>query len=109
MKRDATTPLILWICAAICVHFMFGGGAEEVAAVHDDHVYLHRMATSVRDRVRQEEQTFDVALLDSKKAEAPVVPPPPPPPPPKPKPPEVLKPAAPKVAKVEKKKEDEKK
>ena len=38
MKRDATTPLILWICAAICVHFMFGGGAEEVATVHDDKV-----------------------------------------------------------------------
>jgi TonB family protein len=114
MKRDATTPLVLWICAAICVHFMFGGGAEEVAITHDDRVYLHRMATAVRDRVRQEEQTFDVALPDAKKAEAQAQPPPPPPPKPKPKPPEPKKePPPPKVAKVEKKppepKKDEKK
>ena len=103
MKRDATTPLILWICAAICVHFLFGGGAEEVAVTHDDRVYLHRMAATVRDRVRQEEQTFDVALLDAKKADTPPEAPPPPPPP-KPKPPEVKKPKPPEVAKAEKKK-----
>ena len=104
-KRDATTPLVLWICAAICVHFVFGGGAAEVATVHDDEVYLHRMASEVRDRVRQEEQTFDVSLLDStKKADAPAEPPPPPPPAPKPKPPEVKKPPPPPVmAKNEKK------
>jgi hypothetical protein len=104
MKRDATTPLILWICAAICVHFLFGGGASEVALVHDDRVYLHHMATSVRDRVRQEEQVFDVALADStKKAETPAAPPPPPPPPPKPKPEAKKPPPPPQVAKNEKK------
>jgi TonB family protein len=114
MKRDATTPLILWICAAICVHFLFGGGAEEVAVIHDDHVYLHRMATAVRDRVRQEEQVFDVALVDSpKKADTPDAPPPPPPPPPKPKPPEAKKPPAlakkPDAAKKPEPKKEEKK
>lgn len=110
-RRDATTPLVLWICAAICVHFMFGGGAEEVAVIHDDHVYLHQMATSVRDRVRQEEQVFDVALLDNGKAkDTPVEPPPPPPPPPKPKPAEEKKKQpAPELAKNEKKKPEPKK
>jgi TonB family protein len=60
-----------------------------------------------------EEQTFDVALLDtSKKVEAEPVPPPPPPPPPPPKPPEKEKkqPKPPELAKKEeKKKPDEKK
>ncbi|MGO9711593.1 MAG: energy transducer TonB [Polyangiaceae bacterium] len=109
MKRDATTPLILWICAAICVHFLFGGGAEEVATIHDDHVYLHRMATAVRDRVRQEEQVFDVSLFDAKKTDTHAEPPPPPPKP-KPKPPEVKKPPPPaKIAKLEKKPPEQKK
>jgi TonB family protein len=113
MKRDASVPLILWICAAICVHFVFGGGADEVATVHDDHVYLHRLASAVRDRVRQEEQVFDVAFADAKKAE-PEAPKPPPPPPPKPKPPEPKKAEPAKLAKQEKKapeqaKKDEKK
>jgi len=109
--RDASTPLILWICAAICVHFIFGGGANEVAVVHEDHQYLHSMATQVRDRVRMEEQTFDVALLaSSKKIEADPTPPPPPPPP-KPKPPEKEKKQAkpPELAKKDEKKTPEEK
>ncbi len=112
MKRSTSTPLILWICAAICVHFIFGGGANEVATVHDDHQYLHHLASDVRDRVRMEEQTFDVALLDSsKKVDVEPTPPPPPPPPPKPKPPEKDKkqPKPPELAKKDEKKLEPKK
>jgi hypothetical protein len=107
MKRHATTPLILWICAAICVHFLFGGGAAEVATVHDDRVYLHHMASNVRDRVREEEQVFDVGLADAPKKDAPEAPPPPPPPPPpapKPAAPAVKKPPPPELAKKDEKK-----
>ena len=60
MTRDPTIPLFLWICAAICSHLLFGGGAEVVARIHDDKSYLARMASVARDRVRQEEQTFEV-------------------------------------------------
>jgi TonB family protein len=112
MKRDAKTPLILWICAAICVHFVFGGGADEVGITHDDRVYLHRMASDARDRVAREEQTFDLALVDdTQKDKAQEAPAPPPPPTPKPEPPK-KQPPPPKLAKNEKKpdaKKEEKK
>jgi TonB family protein len=109
--KDVRTPLILWICAAISVHFVFGGGGVVVADIHDDRVYLHHLATDVRDRVAKDEATFDVALLDSSKTtkEEPPAPPPPPPPPPKPE--EKAKkqpPPPPKVAKNEKKAEPKK-
>ena len=57
MKRDATTPLILWICAAICVHFLFGGGASEVAADDRPQAMEHLelvVAHHVRAEVRQQ-------------------------------------------------------
>src|SRR5579862_6181935 len=109
MMREARTPLILWICAAICVHFVFGGAGVVVADIHDDRVYLHHLASHVRDRVRSDEATFEVGLDPTRPA-------PPEPPkvdPPKPKPvvEEKPKPAPklPELAKNEKKKQDEKK
>ena len=113
MNRDANTPLILWICAAICAHFMFAEGGGVVASIHDDKSYLARMAAVVRDRVRAEQQVFEVSSLDvGKPAEAEPPPPPPPPPPPKDmpapavKPPELLREEA---KKAEEKKKEEKK
>jgi TonB family protein len=108
--RDVRTPLILWICAAICVHLLFGGGGAVVADIHDDHVFLHRLASDVRDRVIREEQTFDVALLDDKSMAKPPEPEPPPPPPepPKPKIENKPKPPPPELAKQEKKKAEPK-
>ena len=105
--RDARTPLILWICAAICVHFLFGGGGEVVAEIHDDHVFLRHMVTDVRARVRRDEATFDVSLESSKPAEEPKKEELPPPPKPKPEPKPAPKPPA--IAKQEKKPEPPKK
>ncbi|MDB4946868.1 MAG: TolA protein [Labilithrix sp.] len=65
---NPTTPLILWICAAVCVHFFMGGGTEEVSKklkeVRDDHQYLSALGTKARERIKQTEQTFDLAVVD---------------------------------------------
>ncbi|MDB5213431.1 MAG: hypothetical protein JWO86_1358, partial [Myxococcaceae bacterium] len=41
MSRSPEIPIVLWVCAAICAHFMMGGGTEEVSKqlhkVTDDH------------------------------------------------------------------------
>jgi TonB family protein len=104
MSREPNTPIILWICAAVCAHFMFAEGGEQVARVHEDHSALKKLASSVRFRVKSTEQSFEVALNDAPGAkqdddEDAVQPPPPPPPkptasastPPPPKPPEPKK------------------
>src|SRR4029079_8346171 len=56
------TPLILWICAAICAHFFMGGGTEEVSKrvreYRADRQYLSMLGTKTRERVRQNEQTL---------------------------------------------------
>jgi len=30
-SRGPEIPIVLWICAAVCAHFMMGGGTEEVS------------------------------------------------------------------------------
>ena len=115
MTRDVNTPLILWICAAVCAHYMFAEGGDAVAQFHDDRVSIATLGEHVRERVRFSEQTFEVSSLDAnpKTAEAAPAPEPPPPPPPKPtasvapppppKPPPkklAAKPPAPKAQKV---------
>jgi len=87
MTRDANTPLVLWICAAICAHYMFAEGGDTVAKIHDDRVAIAELGEHVRERVRFSEQTFEVSSLDAP-TPALAEPPPPPPeaPPPAPKP-----------------------
>ena len=58
--RDQSTPLILWICAAVCAHYLFAQGGGEVAKTHEDHSYLAQLGAEARERTRQEEQTFEV-------------------------------------------------
>ena len=91
MMRDANTPLVLWICAAICAHYMFAEGGDTVARYHEDKLAIAKLGEDVRERVRFSERTFEVSTLDvaSKPAEEPPPPPPPAeaqPPAPKPKP-----------------------
>src|SRR4051794_9511131 len=62
------TPLILWICAAVCAHFFMGGGTEEVSKhlreYRADRQYLSMLGTKTRERVRETEQRFDIAIVD---------------------------------------------
>ena len=43
-SREVNTPLVLWICAAICAHFVLGEGGDQIAMFHDDEVALFHTA-----------------------------------------------------------------
>jgi TonB family protein len=60
--RGAQTPLILWICAAICAHFVMAEGGDQVAQVHDDHKALQEFAQDVRQRVGYVAPEVDIDL-----------------------------------------------
>lgn len=97
MSRSHEIPIVLWVCAAICAHFMMGGGTEEVSKqlrkISDDRRYISALGTRTRERVRASEQTFDIAVVDQGVAPTEDEPPEPEPPPvakkdePKPEPP----------------------
>jgi TonB family protein len=114
-SRDATIPLALWICAAICAHFLFGTGGLVVGKVEDDRSELWKLSREASNLAKQDGQTFEVSMgepSDETKDEAPP-PPPPPPPPPKPedqpKPTPTVKPPEKTPPKPEAKKAEEKK
>ena len=91
--RDVTIPLGLWICAAVCAHFLFGTGGLVVAQMHDDRSELWKLSRQASILAKQEGQTFEVSLgAPSEEAKDEAPPPPPPPPPPEPKPEEKPKP-----------------
>ena len=50
-ESNASTPLILWICAAVCAHYMFAEGGGEVAKTYEDHSFIEQMGLAARDRV----------------------------------------------------------
>ncbi len=81
MARETNTPLILWICAAVCTHYAFAEGGGVVAQIHEDKSFMAVLGRNVRERVRASEQVFDLALADNGPAEKEAEPPPPPPPP----------------------------
>jgi TonB family protein len=108
--RDVTIPLALWICAAICAHFLLGTGGLVVAEVHDDRSELRRLSLAAGNLARRGEQTFEVSLGESSEEAKEEVPPPPPPPPPeeKSKPPPVATQKPVEKPKPEEKKEEKK-
>jgi len=90
-SREVNTPLVLWICAAICAHFILGEGGDQIALFHDDEVALASLGARIRERVRDKEATFEISSMDDKETppapdavELPKPPPPKPPPPPLP-------------------------
>ncbi len=92
----------------MCAHYMFAQGGGEVARIHDDSSAIRMLGMGVRDRIRSENQTFEVALFDEGKvdsaAEPNSTPPPPKPEKPEAKPkPEAAKPSEPTPPKPEEK------
>jgi TonB family protein len=65
MPRDVNTPLVLWICAAVCAHFLLGEGGDTVAQFHDDRLAIASLGEKVRERIRDHEQTFEVSSIDA--------------------------------------------
>src|SRR5580692_2632591 len=93
-SRDVTIPLVLWICAAVCAHFLFGTGGLVVAQVHEDRSQLWKLSREATMLAQQEGQTVEISLgtTASEEAKDEATPPPPPPPPPAPKPEDTAKP-----------------
>jgi TonB family protein len=83
-SRDVTIPLVLWICAAICAHFLFGTGGMVVGKVEDDRSELWSLSKKAQNLAKQDGQTFEVSLGEPSDETKDEPPPPPPPPPPKP-------------------------
>ncbi len=96
MSRDVNTPLVLWICAAVCAHFLLGEGGDTVAQFHDDRLAIATLGEKVRERIRYEAQTFEVSSIDAPGKEATEPPVPPPEPSADPNKPETKKPDIPK-------------
>ncbi len=67
MRRDASTPLILWICAAICAHYIFAEGGGVIAEIHNDHAALGDLVEKFRDRLRGRDRPLEVTFADEPK------------------------------------------
>ncbi|MBX3232962.1 MAG: TonB C-terminal domain-containing protein [Labilithrix sp.] len=93
MTRSPETPIILWICAAVCAHFLFAEGGGTIAEHYEDSSYLLGMGARARGAAATRDQTVDIITNEDGKAEE-----------------EEPKPEEPKLeAKKEEKKPDEKK
>ena len=60
MLRAPETPLILWICAAVCAHFIFAQGGDQVATYHEDRSYIFQLGTRARSAVHGKDQTIEI-------------------------------------------------
>jgi hypothetical protein len=60
MMRAPETPLILWICAAVCAHFLFAEGGDQIATYHEDRSYLYQLASRTRSIVHGKDQTIEI-------------------------------------------------
>ena len=69
MTRAPETPIILWICAAVCAHFVFAEGGEKVAESYEDSSYLLQMGARARGLASSREQTVEVITTEEGKPE----------------------------------------
>jgi TonB family protein len=99
-SRDVTIPLFLWICAAICAHFLFGTGGLVVAQMHDDRSLLWKLSREAATLAKQgTDPTFEVTIGEASDDSKPPEQPPPPPKPPEEKPKPEAKATPPKTEK----------
>jgi len=83
-SRDVTIPLGLWICAAICAHFLFGTGGLVVGKMQDDRSELWKLSREASNLALTGGDTMEVALGEPGEDTKNEPPPAPPPTPPKP-------------------------
>jgi TonB family protein len=111
-KRDVSIPIALWMCAAVCFHFLGGAGGLVVADVHDDRSELWKLSREASSLAQRDERTFEVALSEPGEEPTEPVPPPPEPatpPPPKHEPTPLIEPPKPQQEKREEEKKAEEK
>jgi hypothetical protein len=103
--RGPETPLILWICAAVCAHFVFAEGGDKVATSYEDRSYIHQLGMRARSITQGKDQTIEVLTNeDGKQPEEATPPEPPKPVPTAEKKPDPPKPEQPKQPQQEAKK-----
>jgi TonB family protein len=107
-RRAVTIPLALWVCAAICAHFLLGTGGVVVAKVHDDKSEMWKLARQAGGLAKQQEQTFELAMSESGEPTPEPAPEPPKAEPPKPAPTAAEKPTEKPAKREEAKKEEAK-
>lgn len=59
-RESATTPLILWVCAAVCAHYALGQGGNEVAKAHEDSAFFSKMASQARGKAREADKVIEL-------------------------------------------------
>ena len=70
MRREHTTPIVLWLGAALWLHVLMGRGGDELAEMHDGVTTLRDLATKVRRDVRGRDKPLELeALLEAKPEE----------------------------------------
>src|SRR5688572_1892511 len=67
MSHARETPLILWICAAVCAHFIFAEGGATVASFHDDRSYIYQLSSRARSITHGKDQTIDIITSEDGK------------------------------------------
>jgi hypothetical protein len=67
MTRAPETPIILWICAAVCAHFVFAEGGEKVAEKYEDSSYLLGMGARARGAAASKDQQIEVVTNEEGK------------------------------------------
>ncbi len=69
MTRNPETPIILWICAAVCAHFMFAEGGQKVAESYEDSSYLLGMGARARGAAASKDQSVEIMTSEEGKPE----------------------------------------
>lgn len=62
-RDTAATPLVLWVCAAVCAHYVLGQGGNEVAKAHDDSTFFSKMAHQARGKAREADKIFELGAM----------------------------------------------
>ncbi|APR99667.1 TonB C-terminal domain-containing protein [Pajaroellobacter abortibovis] len=65
VKRcDTNAPMILWICAALCLHYGAGRMAEWLQSLQIDREALRQVAEKARVCARNDDQVLEIAMAD---------------------------------------------
>lgn len=64
IARAPETPLILWICAAVCAHLLFAEGGDQIATYHEDKSYLFQLGARARSAVQGKDQTIEIVTSE---------------------------------------------
>src|SRR6476620_9878516 len=70
-SRGPETPLVLWICAAVCAHFVFAEGGDEVATYHEDRSYIFQLGTRARSAAHGKDLTNERGEVKPEPPDAP--------------------------------------